>query len=81
MKFVSAGENGTYQPETRTVVWAVPAVPAGQGRVLTYRAMPVAAGPLLSQAGARSDQGHDTTLFSLVHAVAPDVTPVRTRGL
>jgi uncharacterized repeat protein (TIGR01451 family) len=76
LKYVSAGEGGVYSPETRTVFWRVPLVPAGQSRTLTLRLMPQTAGLLVTQTTARSDEGHDATLFALLAAQAATTPPI-----
>jgi uncharacterized repeat protein (TIGR01451 family) len=59
LEFVSASDGGRYDPANRTILWRLPALPAGAHQKVGYRVKAVGVGELPDRAAARCDRGPD----------------------
>jgi uncharacterized repeat protein (TIGR01451 family) len=59
LEFVAATEGGRFDATNRTILWRLPALPAGGHQRVGYRVKAVGLGELPDRAAARSDHGPD----------------------
>jgi uncharacterized repeat protein (TIGR01451 family) len=55
LDFVSATDGGRYEPTSRTILWRLPAMPAGGHQKISYRVKAVGVGEMPDRAAARAD--------------------------
>ncbi|MEZ6060340.1 MAG: hypothetical protein R3C19_08270 [Planctomycetaceae bacterium] len=79
MKFVSASDNGLYNPQDRTVVWKIAELKAGKQKLLQIELAPLMAGEqrsvvtVIENAGFRSQADQITSVQDL-HNVSADIS-------
>ena len=59
LEFVSATDGGHFEANNRTILWRLPALPAGADQRVGYRVKAVGIGELPDRAAARADHGSD----------------------
>jgi uncharacterized repeat protein (TIGR01451 family) len=59
LDFVAATEGGRFDATNRTILWRLPALPAGGHQTVSYRVKAISVGEMPDRAAARSDRGSD----------------------